>query len=104
MQISIFGDRRGRMPPGWVKETLVGIFGDLTLNASARPGSGASLTVFGLFSEATVHVPPGARVTQGGFSVFGDHEIDVPGDNGDSEIRIKTYGLFCDTKVIEERT
>ena len=100
MHINIFGDRQARVPQGWVKETLVGIFGDSTLDASADPGPGASLTVFGLFSEATVRVPPGARVSDGGFSLFGDRSVDVPSGEG-REIRINAYGAFCDLKVVE---
>ncbi len=45
MHINIFGDRQARVPSGWVKETLVDIFGDSTPDASAQPGPGASLTV-----------------------------------------------------------
>lgn len=101
MQITIFGDRRARLMPGWVKETLVGILGDSTLDASAPPGPGAVLTVVGLFSETTVRVPRGARVTDGGVVLFGDRRVDVaPGDGGD--IRVNAYGAFCDLKVVEQ--
>jgi hypothetical protein len=100
MHVNIFGDRRARLSPGWVKETLVGIFGDSSLDASAKPGPGASLTVFGLFSETTVRVPRGARVTEGGVSLFGDRNVDVPAGDG-GEIRINAYGAFCDLKVVE---
>ncbi len=99
MHITIFGDRKARLSPGWAKETLVGIFGDSTLDASAFPGPGASLTVIGFFSEATVRVPTGARVTEGGVSLFGDRSVDVPAGDG-GEIRINAYGAFCDLKVV----
>ena len=101
MHLTIFGDREARVAPGWLKETLVTIFGDSTLDASAEPAPGASLTVFGLFSEATVRVPPGSRVTDGGVSLFGDRSVAVPSGDGE-EIRINAYGAFCDLKVVEQ--
>ncbi len=101
MHVNIFGDRRARLSPGWVKETVVGIFGDSTLDASADPGPNASLTVIGLFSETTVRVPQGARVTERGVSLFGDRSVDVAGGTG-GEIRVKADGAFCDLKVVEQ--
>lgn len=100
MHLTIFGDRKARVAPGWVKETMVGIFGDSTLDAT-EPGPGASLTVFGLFSETTIRVPPGTRVTEGGVSLFGDRRVDVPSGDGGA-IRINAYGAFCDLKVVEQ--
>lgn len=100
MHVNVFGDRKARLSPGWAKETVVTIFGDSTLDASAEPGPNASLTVFGLFSEATVRVPPGARVSEGGVSLFGDRTVDIGGGEG-GEIRINAYGAFCDLKVVE---
>lgn len=100
MHLTIFGDRKARVSPGWVKETLVGIFGDSTLDATSEPGPGASLTVVGLFSDTTIRVPPGARVTDGGVSLFADRRVDVPSGDGGA-IRINAYGAFCDLKVVE---
>ncbi len=99
MHITIFGDRKTRLSPGWVKETLVSVFGDSTLDASADPGPGPVLTVIGLFAEATVRVPAGARITDGGLSLFGDRSVDVPPGEG-AEVRINAYGAFCDLKVV----
>ncbi|MDQ4096569.1 MAG: hypothetical protein M3144_01700 [Actinomycetota bacterium] len=98
--IGIFGDRRARLPRGWTKETVVGLFADSDLDAIDAPGPGASITFFGLFSDATVRIPAGFRVSEGGFSLFGDRRVDVSsGEAG--EIRIDAYGLFCDLKVTE---
>ncbi len=102
MHFNVFGDRQARLAPGWAKETLVGIFGDSTVDASVQPGPGASLTFIGLFSEATIRVPPGTRVNQSGFSLFGDTHVDVPDGEG-GEIKIKAYGAFCDLKVVEQK-
>ena len=102
MRFTIFGDRRAQLPPGWTKETLVGVFGDSTLDASAEPGPGASLTLINFFSETTVHVPRGARVAEGGFTLFGDQQVDVPDGEG-AEVRINAYGLFGDLKVVEKQ-
>ncbi|MFN2503497.1 MAG: hypothetical protein ABR540_04570 [Acidimicrobiales bacterium] len=102
MHFGIFGDRRAQLPPGWTKETVVGIFGDTTLDASAPPGPDPALTLVNVFSETTVYVPKGSRIKEGGFSVFGDQEVDVAaGGEGAAEIRIQTFGLFGELKVVE---
>ena len=78
---------------------MVGL-SDSELDASVEPGPGASIKVIGLFSEATVRVPAGFRVKEGGLSLFGDRDLGVPtGDAG--EIRIDAYGLCCDLNVVE---
>jgi len=86
---------------GWAKEALVGIFGEFELDATAGHAPGASLTLVGLFTDATVGVPAGCRVSGRSFSLFGDRQVDVARGDGD-EIRINAYGLFCDLNVIEE--
>lgn len=100
MNVGIFGDRSARLPPGWTKETLVSIFSDTTLDAVGPSKAGGSLTVVGLFSDATVRVPRGSRVVGGGFSLFGARHMDVAAGVG-PEVRIHAYGLFCDVKVLE---
>jgi hypothetical protein len=99
MHIGIIGDRRARLSPGWTRETVVGILGDSEINAS-DPGPDARIKVIGLFSDTTIQVPPGLGVKDGGFSLFGDREVRLTGGGG-REIRIDTYGLFCDLKVVE---
>jgi hypothetical protein len=98
MYVTLFGDRRGTLPTGWTKETIVALAGDARIDASAPPGPDATLTFLGLAGDAVVRVPPGSRVTGGGLSVFGDRKIEVsPGDG--PEIRIDGFSLFGDVKV-----
>jgi hypothetical protein len=98
MYVTVFGDRRGTLPAGWTKETIVALVGDARIDATAPSGPGATLTFLGLAGDAVVRVRPGSRVTGGGLSVFGDRKIEVsPGDG--PEIRIDGFSLFGDVEV-----
>jgi len=100
MYVTFFGDRRGTLPSGWIKETIVALVGDARIDATAPAGPGATLTFLGLAGDAVVRVPPGSRVTGGGLSVFGDRKIEVsPGDG--PEIRINGFSLFGDVEVTD---
>jgi hypothetical protein len=98
MYVTFFGDRRGTLPSGWTKETIVALVGDARIDATAPAGPGATLTFLSLAGDAVVRVPPGSRVSGGGLSVFGDRRIEVsPGDG--PEIRIDGFSLFGDVEV-----
>jgi hypothetical protein len=71
MYITLFGDRRGTLPAGWIRETIVALLGDARIDATGPAGRGATMTFLGLAGDAVVRVPPGSRVTGGGLSVFG---------------------------------
>jgi hypothetical protein len=102
MFIAILGDRRKRLSDDWTRETAVALAAEARFDASAGAGPDASLTFIGLFGDLEVHVPPGSRVKEGGFSILGDKEIDVSPDAGEGpEIRLKVYGLFSDVKVTD---
>ncbi len=98
MYMTLFGDRRGTLPAGWINETIVALLGDARIDATGPAGRRARMTFLGLAGDAVVHVPSGSRVTGGGLSVFGDRKIEVsPGDG--PEIRIDGYSLFGDVRV-----
>ncbi len=101
MYVTVFGDRRGTLPAGWTKETIVALVGDARLDASAPAGKGATLTFVGLAGDAVVRVPSGSRVTGGGFSVFGDRKIEVSPGEG-PEIRVSGFSLFGDVVVSDQ--
>ena len=101
MDIGIFGDRRTRLPPDWKKETVVTVFGDTDLDASAGSAPHASLTVVALFGDTTVRVPPGARVIAGGFKLFGDRKVATSSGEG-PQIRLNVYGLLGDLEVTDQ--
>jgi hypothetical protein len=98
MYVTLFGDRRGTLPAGWIKETIVALLGDARIDATGSAGPGATMTFLGLAGDALVRVPPGSRVTGGGLSVFGDRKIEVSLGDG-PEIRIDGYSLFGDITV-----
>ena len=98
MYMTILGDRRATLPAGWTKKTIVSVLGDTQIDASAGAGTGATVTFIALAGEAVIRVPPGSRISDGGFSLFGDREIEVsPGDG--PEIRVNSYSLFGDLVV-----
>jgi hypothetical protein len=98
MYVTIFGDRRGTLPAGWTKETIVSFLGDARIDASAAAGPGAKVTFVALVGDAVLRVPPGSKVTGGGFSLFGDRRIEVSPGEG-PEIRVDAYSLFGDLQV-----
>jgi hypothetical protein len=98
MYVTILGDRRATLPTGWTKETILSVLSDAQIDASAGAGAGAKLTFIALAGEAVIRVPPGSRITGGGFSVLGDRKIDVSPGNG-PEITVNAYTLFGDLQV-----
>jgi hypothetical protein len=98
MYVAILGDRRATLSAGWTKETIVSVLGDTRIDASAGAGTGATVTFIAVAGDAVIRVPPGSRVTGGGFSLIGDRKIEVaPGDG--PEIRVNVYTLFGDLVV-----
>jgi hypothetical protein len=98
MYVTILGDRRTTLPAAWTKETIVSVLADARIDASAGAGTGAKLTFIALAGEAVIRVPPGSRITGGGFSLLGDRKSDVsPGDG--PEIRVDAYTVFGDLQV-----
>jgi len=101
MYVTVLGDRRTTLPTGWAKETIVSLLGDVRVDASAAASPGARVTFVALAGDAVIRVPPGSRVTGGGFSLIGDRKIDVsPGDG--PEIRVSVYSLFGDLEVTDK--
>jgi hypothetical protein len=41
MYVTVFGDRRGTLPTGWTKETIVALVSDARIDATAPAGPGA---------------------------------------------------------------
>ena len=96
--LTIFGDRRTTLPAGWTRETIVSVLGDTWIDASAGAGTDATVKLIALAGEAVIRVPPGSRITDGGFSLFGDRKIEVsPGDG--PEMSVDAYTLFGDLVV-----
>jgi hypothetical protein len=96
--VTIFGDRRGSLPAGWTKETIISFLGDARIDATAGAGPGAKLTMVTLAGNAVLPVPPGSRISGGGFSLFGDRKIEVTPGEG-PEIRVNAYSIFGDLEV-----
>ncbi|CAN5212899.1 hypothetical protein BH20ACT9_BH20ACT9_08790 [soil metagenome] len=98
MNVGIFGDRRIRLSPDQAQETIVSVLGDVEVDASSV-ASPATVRLFGVLGDVTVRVRPGARVSVGGFTAFGDRNVDTqPGDG--PQIRVETYGLAGNVKVV----
>ena len=66
MQLAVFGNQRGTLPPDWTRATAVSILGDVRLDASAGAGPDAKLTFIGIFGDLMVTVPPAARCGRAG--------------------------------------
>jgi hypothetical protein len=101
MFVAILGDRQSTLPANWTKETAIAIAAEADFDASGGAGLGASLTFVGLAGDLVVHVPPGSRVREGGFSLLGDRQIEVTSGDG-PEIQVKVYGLFSDVKATDQ--
>ncbi|GAB98047.1 hypothetical protein BJY21_002863 [Kineosphaera limosa] len=100
--VRVFGDykRQGRFRVD-ERTSAVMVFGDLTLDLrEAEIPAQAELTVYTLFGDVKIIVPPGMAVSTSGFSVFGDDKIDDSGNApGGPSLRIHRVGIFGDVKV-----
>jgi hypothetical protein len=102
MNVLLFGDRKGTLPPNWHDETIVSLAGDADLDGSAGTGENPSFTFVGLFGDLKLKVPSGSRIHVVGGTLLGDRKIDVaPGEGPD--IRLNAYCLFCDVTVFDDR-
>lgn len=98
MNVGLFGDRRIRLSPDQAQETVVSVLGDVEVDASSVANP-ATVRLFGVLGDVTVRVRPGARVSVGGFTAFGDRNVNAePGDG--PPVRVETYGLAGDVKVV----
>jgi hypothetical protein len=98
MNVMLLGDRRVSLPSNWSNETIVSLAGDAELDGSGGSAANATVTFVALFGDLTLRVPPGSRVSLGGFGLFGDRNVSVPPGDG-PDIRVNAYGLFSDVKV-----
>jgi hypothetical protein len=101
--VTVFGGRRGRLPDGWTKQTLVSIFGGAEVDARATPGEGARLTIIAILGGAKVLVPAGARVTVGGFAFLGGRKVEVHSKPDGPEIHLHAYTVLGGVEVSEPR-
>lgn len=74
MHVTVLGDRQISLPPEWTNETFVTLVGDVRIDA-ATPALDATVTCVALVGDAVIEVPPGSKVTGGGFSLVGDRKI-----------------------------
>lgn len=103
MNLAIFSALNRRpFPPGWTKETLVGIFGggevDLT---TSPPGPGAQLTAVAIFGGIDIVVAPGTRVSVSGFGFLGDRDVRVSQQGDGPEIKMSLWTVLGGISVKE---
>ena len=103
MDVSIFGGRRIQLPEGWKSQKLVSILGGANVDARARPGEGAKLTIVVVMGGALVHAPEGARVSLSGFTIFGGRRIDVESRADGPEIRVKAHSVLGGVRVTDRQ-
>ncbi len=100
--VRVFGDlkRSGRFRLD-DSTTGVAIFGDVFLDLrEAELPARVELTVYTLFGDVKIIVPPGVTVQVSGFALFGDDKIDgtSPAPGGPT-LAIHRVGAFGDVKV-----
>lgn len=100
--VRVFGDlkRTGhfRLEP---QTSGLAVFGDVYLDLrEAELPAQAEVTVYSLFGDVKVVVPPGLNVQVSGFSLFGDDKIDgTAPDPAGPTLRLHRVGAFSDVKV-----
>jgi hypothetical protein len=57
MYVTLFGDRRGTLPTGWTKETIVALMGDARIHASTIAGRDADLSSAWLETRSSASRP-----------------------------------------------
>jgi hypothetical protein len=103
VNVAIFGglDKRP-FAPGWTKETLLGIFGGGEVDLSASPpGPDAHLTAIAILGGFTIFVPPGTRVSVGGFGLLGGRSVKVSQTGDGPEIRMSLWTVLGGIEVKE---
>lgn len=100
--VRVFGDykREGRFRLD-EKTSAMLAFSDMLIDLrEAQIPAQAELTVYALFGDVKVIVPPGMSVSTSGFAIFGDDKIDDTQSAPDGPtLRIHRVGAFGDVKV-----
>jgi predicted membrane protein len=105
MNVAFFGglDRRP-FPPGWMKETVVSIFGGSDVDLSSTPpGPDARLTAVAVLGGVKILVPLGTRVSVSGLALFGGREVKVSQSGDGPEVKMSLWA-FLGGVVVEELT
>jgi hypothetical protein len=105
VNVAIFGglDRRP-FPPGWTKETVIGIFGGGELDlSSSPPGPEARLTVVAILGGFKILVPPGTRVSVRGFGLLGGREVKVSQRGDGPRITMSLWVFLGGVEVDEQQ-
>ena len=101
MYVTLFGDRRGTLPAGWINETIIALLGDARIDATGSAAAGARMTFLGLAGDAVVVVPPGSPISPGDTVLVRIRRASRHPERG-PEIRIDGYSLFGDVKVSDQ--
>lgn len=100
--VRVFGDykREGRFRLD-EKSSAMLAFGDMFMDLrEAEIPAEAELTVYSVFGDVKIIVPPGMSVITTGFALFGDDKIDDTQSSPEGPtLRIHRVGAFGDVKV-----
>jgi hypothetical protein len=99
MNIQFFSTRQTVLPPGWIKEWSISIFGSTRIDASAPPGEDAKLSVITFFGSAGVSVPPGCSIRLSGADFFGSQSVEVEPAPGGPLIQLRAIPILGSIKV-----
>jgi len=101
MDLAILGGRKITLPSGWQRRTFVSILGGADIDARARPGEDAKLTIVTILGGANVKVPRGARVSVDGFSFLGGRKVETAPEDG-PEIAVRAFTVLGGAQVTDE--
>jgi hypothetical protein len=103
VNVALFGGLGDRpFPPGWTKETVVGIFGGGELDlTSSPPGPDAHLTAVAILGGFKIVVPRGTRVSLGGLSLFGGRDVKVSQTGDGPQVRMSLWAVLGGVEVRE---
>jgi hypothetical protein len=92
MSIQVIASGTTKLGTNWVDESHTAILSSGTVDATARPGEGAKLSVVSIASSPTVVVAPGTQVELTGWSLLGSRKVATapPGDGPLIEIKAIT--------------
>ena len=101
MDVSIIGGREITLPQGWQRQTLVLVVGGAEIDARAKPGQGATLTIVTIFGGVDLKVPAGAKISVAGFSLLGGRHVEItPGDG--PEIAVRVFTVFGGVQITDK--
>ena len=103
MDLAILGGRKITLPSGWQRRTFVPILGGAEIDARARPGEDAKLTIVTLLGGVNVKVPQGARVAVDGVSVLGGRRVETTPAEG-PEIAVRAFTVLGGSHVTDQDT